>query len=65
MVAPEDEGVSSSLESRPSGGVCPWGGVSDDPVAVIACGEGNGSATGVDESGEVVEVESVMKVLTD
>ena len=39
--------------------------MSDDPVAIIACGGGNGSAAGVDESDEVVEVESVMKVLTD
>ena len=65
MVAPEGEGKTSSLDSSVSGGVCPWFGVGDDPVAVIACGDDNDSATGIDESGEVEVVESVMKVLTD
>ena len=40
-------------------------GVVDDPVAAFACGGGKGSATGGDESGEVVEVDRVMRGLTD
>ena len=65
MVAPEDEGVSGSLDSRFSGGVCSRGGVGDEPVTTDACGVGKGSATGSDESGKVVEVDRVMKALTD
>ena len=65
LVAPEGEGGSGSLESRLSGGVCSGCGVGDDPVAATACGGGSGSATGGDESDEVVEVDMVMKALTD
>ena len=65
MVAPEDEGLSGSLVSRLSGGVCSSGGVGVAPVTTDACGVDKGSATGVDESGKVVEVDKVMKALTD
>ena len=65
MVAPEDEGLSGSLVSRFSGGVCSSGGVGDEPVTTDACGVDKGSATGVGESGKVVEVDKVMRALAD